>query len=396
MIARRGILILSLLVRSALAEPGPSQEGDARQNASTGAKTLFDEGVEQGRLGHFDAALTAFEEAYRLAPHPIVLFNIGKAAEASGNPERAISAYEALLELDGDTLEADRRSEVSQSLQRLRAKHNSASSHPASTLEQPQKSSVEVICPFPGFRILQGHSVIGKTPFSGVLELETKAPLSIERPGYLTNGFVIPTHGPGEPFRCEARLDPQTREPKGVLVLRTNATGVEVLVDGQQLEDRVSLPIGPHLIEVSTPGRGKSVRTISILPGKTLVLQAKVPPAKQSPTARRVWGFSLLGSGLAILGSGIAVLAVNEYRFRNWQAEAEVIRALPDNDATRAIQARAANALLSDIETVDVVAGVTLATAAVLVASGVTLLLIPDPGPRVSAQPGGASLRVTF
>lgn len=395
MIARRGILILSLLVRSALAEPGPSQEGDASQDASTRAKTLFDEGVEQGRLGHFDAALTAFEEAYRLAPHPIVLFNIGKAAEASGNHERAISAYEALLELDGDMLETNRRLEVSKSLQRLR-KHNSASSHLPSILEQPQKSSVEVICPFPGFRILQGHSVIGKTPFSGVLELETKAPLSIERPGYLTNGFVIPTHGPGEPFRCEARLDPQTREPKGVLVLRTNATGVEVLVDGQQLEDRVSLPIGPHLIEVSTPGRGKSVRTISILPGKTLVLQAKVPPAKQSPTARRVWGFSLLGSGLAILGSGIAVLAVNEDRFRNWQAEAEVIRALPDNDATRAIQARTANALLSDIETVDVVAGVTLATAAVLVASGVTLLLIPDPGPRVSARAGDASLRVTF
>lgn len=103
-----------------------------------------------------------------------------------------------------------------------------------------------------------------------------------------------------------------------------------------------------------------------------------------------------MGSGLAILGSGIAVLAVNEDRFRNWQAEAEVIRALPDNDATRAIQARTANALLSDIETVDVVAGVTLATAAVLVASGVTLLLIPDPGPRVSARAGGASLRVTF
>lgn len=368
------------------------------QEASAQAKALFDEGVEQGRIGQFDAALTAFEEAYRLAPHPIVLFNIGRAAEASGSHERAISAYEALLELDGDTLEADRRSEVSENLQRLRGPSSTASIRPASTLEQSQRSSVEVLCPFPGFTILQGPSVIGKTPFSGILELETKSPLSVERPGYLTHRYVVPAQQTGEPFRCEARLDPETREPKGVLLLRGKTAGVEVFVDGERLEDQVSLPSGPHLVEISAPNGRKIAKSIRIVPGKTLILQATPPPETPSrvPLARRVWGLSLLGSGLATLGSGITVLIFNEDRFRNWQAEAETIRALPDTDSTRASQARAANAVLADIETVDIIAGVTLATAAVLAVSGVTLLVIPGAASSLSAQAGGASLRVTF
>ena len=48
-------------------------------------------------LGNFDEAAKHYEEAYRLVPDPILLFNIAQSYRFGGKPDKALNAYRAFL-----------------------------------------------------------------------------------------------------------------------------------------------------------------------------------------------------------------------------------------------------------------------------------------------------------
>jgi tetratricopeptide (TPR) repeat protein len=48
-------------------------------------------------LGHFDEAAEHYEEAYRLVPDPVLLFNIAQSYRLGGKPDKALNAYRAFL-----------------------------------------------------------------------------------------------------------------------------------------------------------------------------------------------------------------------------------------------------------------------------------------------------------
>jgi tetratricopeptide (TPR) repeat protein len=52
-------------------------------------------------LGHFDEAAEHYEEAYRLVPDPILLFNIAQSYRLGGKPDKALYAYRAFLRTAG-------------------------------------------------------------------------------------------------------------------------------------------------------------------------------------------------------------------------------------------------------------------------------------------------------
>lgn len=108
------LALLSGAPASAQAQPVPSDEDRAR------AAAAFDQGVARFRLGDHTAALAAFEQAYRLAPAPPVLYNIGKTRAALGRDAAAYQALDRYLSESGPDVPAPRRREVMSLLATLR------------------------------------------------------------------------------------------------------------------------------------------------------------------------------------------------------------------------------------------------------------------------------------
>ena len=63
------------------------------------AKLLADEGMTAFEAGDFPAARERFEDAYLLAPEPVLLYNLARAAEEAGDAEHALLCYQRFLKL---------------------------------------------------------------------------------------------------------------------------------------------------------------------------------------------------------------------------------------------------------------------------------------------------------
>lgn len=86
---------LWLLAWLGLALPGVS----SAQGLSDGqAKEAYQRGAQAYAKHQYSAAASAFEEGYRLKPHPAFLFNLALTHRAMGQPQQAIGYYERYLE----------------------------------------------------------------------------------------------------------------------------------------------------------------------------------------------------------------------------------------------------------------------------------------------------------
>lgn len=86
------------------------------------ARDAFRRGVAHYSAGDFQAALESFQEAYRIAPNPVVRVNMANCYERLDRPDEAIFNYERFLSEAGADAPAARRSEVETALAALRAR----------------------------------------------------------------------------------------------------------------------------------------------------------------------------------------------------------------------------------------------------------------------------------
>jgi hypothetical protein len=76
--------------------PAPSEPSDEdRENA----KLAFDEGLAAVASGEFDDAVTAFERAYGLRPHPVTLFNLALALEKAERLPEAWEIFDDVIDI---------------------------------------------------------------------------------------------------------------------------------------------------------------------------------------------------------------------------------------------------------------------------------------------------------
>jgi len=87
----RGIAI-ALMVLAATAVTALAEEPGVRQ-----AKAYYIEGMKQYNLGHYRAALDAFEAGYLARPDAAFLFNLGQCHRMLGEAAEAVRAYRAYL-----------------------------------------------------------------------------------------------------------------------------------------------------------------------------------------------------------------------------------------------------------------------------------------------------------
>jgi tetratricopeptide (TPR) repeat protein len=112
---------------SAVAQPSPE------------ARDAFERGRSAYERGRFGEAVTWYERAHELSPHPTLLFNIGRAADSDGSGERAIQAYSAYLEAVPG---ADNREFVEGRLERLRATLAATNGAPSSGASASEATSI--------------------------------------------------------------------------------------------------------------------------------------------------------------------------------------------------------------------------------------------------------------
>lgn len=97
----------------------------AHADVRTEARTHFRRGMQLIRDGQLEPGIEELQEAYRILPHPNVLFNIGRAYAAASRNEEAITYFERYVESDP----AD-RADVETQLTQLRAAREAARVQP--------------------------------------------------------------------------------------------------------------------------------------------------------------------------------------------------------------------------------------------------------------------------
>jgi tetratricopeptide (TPR) repeat protein len=97
----RLVFAILLLSCATVAHAAPSS------SALKQAKQHFAQGKASQDLGKYDEAIAEYEAAYKLAPLPKLLFNIGQCQRLKGDKPKALQAYEAYVAAAPDDESAD-------------------------------------------------------------------------------------------------------------------------------------------------------------------------------------------------------------------------------------------------------------------------------------------------
>ena len=130
------VVVALLAVRVAWAGPTEDSDREAARVATKKATAAFN-------LGHYDEAASMYEEAYRLVPDPILLYDLGQSYRQANKLDKALTAYRSYLRTAPD--DAPNRAKVQQWVGELewtsdmRAK---AAAQQAAQKEQPSTPAV--------------------------------------------------------------------------------------------------------------------------------------------------------------------------------------------------------------------------------------------------------------
>jgi len=97
-------IMLALVLRWSIvhAQPTPTSPDAPSESQRAAARKLTDEAITAQEAKSYDVAIALYMEAYRLVPHPILLFNIGQTYRLAGSLEQAELFYRRYLEQDPD------------------------------------------------------------------------------------------------------------------------------------------------------------------------------------------------------------------------------------------------------------------------------------------------------
>ncbi len=116
---RHGLVVVCLAFAAHAASPKPPTDEVALE-----ARKHFEAGQKAFKQGKFAAALSAFEKAYALKPHPSIHFNQAKCAEAMGDAPAALRFYRTYLFEVPDTADREVVEKAVTVLERKLAKLN--------------------------------------------------------------------------------------------------------------------------------------------------------------------------------------------------------------------------------------------------------------------------------
>lgn len=270
----RSLALVVALSLGAVARPAAAQDVRAR------AAEHFALAQSAERRADYRAAIREYGEAYRLAPHPSVLFNLGVNHERLGEHRQACRFF--LRYVDGAP-DADDRDEVLAKVARLRG----------------ARSQVAFTSRPPGARVLVDGAPVGVAPVEVALP-SGRHQIVAELDGRRSSARPIVLEY-GE--RLEVELDLAARP--GILQVDSNVAGAEVVVDGAVIgmTPFVGAAVsGGHQLEVRRDGYQPAVRRIEV-PAEGHAqyrVDLTLLPGAEDPAAPRSGLKVLLGSSYGV------------------------------------------------------------------------------------------------
>jgi hypothetical protein len=256
---------LSLFTTHAWLSPAMARGDDSA--ARTEARERFDRGLRLFNQQDNDGALAEFQRAYELAPHALVLYNIGLVYAAMGRPVAAVEVFDKLLAAP-EGLDAGRVTKVK-----------------AERDQQAQRiGEIVVTSSVNGARVEIDGLEAGKLPLTSPLRVSTGVHIvALVATGYAPARKQVVVPGQAK-VEVSFELLPVEGQPAH-LTLQTRVLDGEVFVDDAPvgktpLSASLALAPGEHTIEIRRPGYRSAKKTITLGPASngTLALDPEPDP----------------------------------------------------------------------------------------------------------------------
>jgi tetratricopeptide (TPR) repeat protein len=276
------------------------------------AKAYFNMGAQLYAAGKFTAALQNFEEAYKIAPRPALLFSMAQAERRQyfidRNPAHLRKAIGYYRDYIGKVEQGGRRAEAAQALSELEllsTKLDSAAPAPGPQPATPppaapSKPTLSVMATqVKGARIVvDGKAAADEGLFSEEVN-PGKHSIAITADGYFDETREVMVQS------TPVALDIALKERPARLRVDTDA-GAQISVDGRlvgvaPLSIPVDMPAGTHVISILRTGREAFSTEVDLARG-----EEKTLPVKLERTSQRYVSYGLLGAaGASFIAAGV-------------------------------------------------------------------------------------------
>jgi hypothetical protein len=235
------------------------------------AKELFDSGFRLAQQGDYEAAATAFEQAYESRPNASVLFNLGQAYAAAGDPVRAHDAFEKYLaDTHKDSLDRQREQLVKQAL----------------SVAEGHIGRLRIEVSAPGAVIEMDGRSIGVAPLSQPVRVKAGSHAIVARHADFQPKVVNVVIEPRSEERMVIDLEPAPRlvQP-GYLMVRCGTPDLELSIGGKQVgktpfTSPVAVSPGRYDVLLSRPGYVPEASAVELAPGESHWLTCRAAQEK--------------------------------------------------------------------------------------------------------------------
>ena len=290
--------ILCLVGTSALAQSKDAVESER-------GRTYFEGGRQAYEAGDYLSAVSAFEEAYRIAPRPQVAFALAQAHRkqfaADGDPgklKRAVTLYRKYLE---DAPRGDRRDEATQHIQDLLPLLKGAeAAGPIAAPAVPKRDTrLMVVSPAKGAIATIDGKLSGPVPFVRPVAAGNHQ-VRVEAPGHFPEELAF---GAVDGELSIAKVD---LKPRPALLTLRAPGGADISLDGRPAGETplgapLEIPAGRHFLTLGKRGHRQYARELSLELGQARTIDVELEKTGQRQAALWILG----SSGVLLVAGGV-------------------------------------------------------------------------------------------
>ncbi|MDH5673253.1 MAG: PEGA domain-containing protein [Myxococcales bacterium] len=324
-------LLMALLLLSTALQAAPAQAQEPSEADKARAKEHFQAGVAAYGQERYEVALASFQEAFRIAPHPLVRVNMANCYDKLGKPLLAIFHFERFMQSKAGSPE--QRKEVRSALSRLSKKVGDLS------LQVSPDGAVVTI----------DGGEQRKAPILEPLRLEAgEHRVDVRLEGYQPVSKMVRLHG-GEQTELAITLERATQPVAAVAT--APATPAAPADPGAQSPAPSGAPAAETPSEAAP--LGTEPEPVASVEAEPFAGPAEPPGSRPVPSS--VWILGGIGAGLLAAGTITGLLALSaESDFKDKQADLStantpIERVVSYNDASDAADRADALALTTDL-----------------------------------------------
>lgn len=296
------------------------------RKASRKAQRVFKEGQAFFEKGMYTEAAARFLKASQIDPHPVIMYNVGRAYEEDGELVKALQFYRAAIGLEpSSAVEAQLTAKIKDVEIFLRSEGVDVLN--LGEADWVPKAQLTISSDPSDAEVFVNGSRLGLTPITRFPIPQGVATVEIRRSGYRTAVQEL-TVIAGKTYTVNPKLslDNASTSPSsyGTLEVTSATPGLTVFIDREPVGttplEALAVKAGEHSVSVEGEDFPTYEETILITAGEPTEVRATLPApvvVKQTKTEIMTdaqWGWTALISGGALVGvgAGFGVFALTE------------------------------------------------------------------------------------